>query len=81
MMYDCSKCLARQSCIAAAQPGSVYCAIKLMQTGASKADMEPIEPKPLPTYCPYCGKPLRVIGSERFCNNPRCLNRYQPMGR
>lgn len=57
MMYDCSKCPARQSCIAAAQPGSVYCAIKLMQTGASKADMEPIEPKPLP--------PLRPVGAEK----------------
>lgn len=80
-MYDCSKCPARQSCIAAAQPGSVYCAIKLMQTGASKADMESATPQQLPDFCPYCGKPLRIIGSERFCNNPRCLNRYQPMGR
>lgn len=79
-MYDCSTCPARQSCLAVAQPGSVYCVIKLMQTGASKADMEPAEPKPLPTYCPYCGKQLHIIGSERFCSNVNCLNRYRPMG-
>lgn len=52
-MYDCSKCSARQSCIAAAQPGSVYCVIKLMQTGASKADMESATPQQLPDFCPY----------------------------
>ena len=80
-MYDCSKCPARQSCIAAAKPGSVYCVIKLMQTGASKADMESATPQQLPDFCPYCGRPLRIIGNERFCNNLRCLNRYQPMGR
>lgn len=50
-MYDCSKCPARQSCIAAAQPGSVYCVIKLMQTGASKADMESATPRQLPDFC------------------------------
>ena len=25
--------------------------------------------------CYYC-KPLKVIGQKRFCNNTRCLNRY-----
>ena len=79
-MYDCSRCPTRQNCPVIVQPGSVYCIMKLMQTGATKASMEPMEPKPLPTYCPYCGKPLRVIGTERFCFNVNCKNRYQSVG-
>lgn len=36
-MYDCSKCPAHQSCIvAAAQQGSAYCVIKLMQKTAGQ---------------------------------------------
>lgn len=25
----------------------------------------------------YCGKPLKIIGTERFCNNVQCFNRFQ----
>lgn len=25
---------------------------------------------------PFCGRPLREIGRERFCNNVNCRNRY-----
>lgn len=27
-------------------------------------------------YCQFCGHPLKIIGRKRFCNNTRCLNRY-----
>lgn len=30
-----------------------------------------------PTFCAYCGKPLKIIGTERFCNNVQCFNRFQ----
>lgn len=25
----------------------------------------------------YCGKPLKIIGTERFCDNVKCFNRFQ----
>lgn len=29
------------------------------------------------TFCAYCGKPLKIVGTERFCNNVQCFNRFQ----
>ena len=39
--------------------------------------MNPISVKLSPTFCAYCGKPLKIIGTERFCNNVQCFNRFQ----
>lgn len=30
-----------------------------------------------PEYGKYCGNPLKIIGTERFCNNVQCFNRFQ----
>ena len=33
-------------------------------------------PRQAGNFCQFCGKRLRVIGTERFCNNVNCQNRY-----
>lgn len=74
-MPECYFCKAKQYCIAAAQPGSVICMINRMRYGGTHADDTPT--KQTGTYCQYCGKKLREIGQQRFCNNVQCLNRYK----
>lgn len=54
--------------------------INLMQHGGTKSEPETprsISVKLSPTYCAYCGKPLKIIGTERFCDNVQCFNRFQ----
>lgn len=54
--------------------------INLMQHGGTKSEPETprtISVKLSPTFCAYCGKPLKIIGTERFCNNVQCFNRFQ----
>ena len=67
----CYNCKAKAHCIAAVQPGSVMCKINLIKYGGTHAD----DGQP-GNYCQYCGKRLRVIGTERFCNNVNCEHRY-----
>ena len=74
-MIDCYNCKAKKECIAAAQPGSVVCLVNRIRYGGTHADEAP--PRQLGRSCQYCGHPLREIGSERFCNNVNCPNRYQ----
>lgn len=71
---DCYSCKAKSYCIAAAQPGSVVCLVNRMRCGGTHADDQP--PRQAGEYCQYCGKKLKEIGTERFCNNPNCLNRF-----
>ena len=74
-MIDCYSCPAKSACPAVCQRGSIMCMIKLLQSGASHADVEEkhaIAPK----FCAHCGKPLKVIGTKRFCNNASCGCRY-----
>lgn len=71
---ECYNCKAKAHCIAAVQPGSVMCKINLMKYGGTHADDAPY--RQVGNYCQYCGERLRVIGTERFCNNVNCEHRY-----
>ena len=71
---DCYYCKAKAQCSAAVMPGSVMCLINRMHHGGTHADEMPQRQKG--DFCMYCGQHLRQIGSERFCNNPNCRNRY-----
>nr|DAY76638.1 MAG TPA: Polyhomeotic-like protein 1 BINDING PROTEIN [Caudoviricetes sp.] len=48
--------------------------VNRMRYGGTHADDTP--PRTGAVYCQFCGQPLKVIGQKRFCNNTRCLNRY-----
>lgn len=74
-MYNCYTCKAKSECSAAAQPGSIMCMVNRLRLGGTHADEEPVRQPG--EFCQYCGQRLRVIGTERFCNNVRCPNRYQ----
>ena len=76
---DCSSCKARHNCMAVVEPGSIACMAHLLQAGGTKADGNPYQTRGVPKFCPICGKPLKVIGAERFCNYVQCENRYIPM--
>lgn len=71
---ECYNCKAKEHCIAAAQPGSVICMMNILKYGGTHADDAP--PRQASNFCQFCGQPLRVIGTERFCNNVNCQNRY-----
>lgn len=73
-MIDCYNCKAKTKCIAAAEPGSVICAVNRLKYGGTHADDAPA--RQAGDYCQYCGAKLRVIGQERFCDNVNCRNRY-----
>ena len=74
-MENCYTCKAKTVCSAAVQPGSIMCMMYRMRLGGTHADEEPYRQPG--RFCQYCGKPLREIGTERFCDNPSCVNRYQ----
>lgn len=74
---NCDICRARKRCVLYVQPGSFMCALYRLQQSLEGEG----QPQPKPTFCPYCGKPLKIIGAERFCTNMECVNRYQPTGR
>ena len=78
---NCDTCRARRICEVYVQPGSVMCTLHLMQAGGTKGGERENERKldALAEFCPYCGHPLKIIGTERFCNNAKCLNRYKPV--
>lgn len=74
----CQSCGAKSYCIEACEPGSIMCLVNRMRSGRTKTDVLSHETVlASPQYCAYCGKPLKVIGTERFCNNVQCLNRFQ----
>lgn len=70
----CNSCKARTHCPAAVKPGSIVCMSNSIRYGGTHADDTPVRQPG--DFCQYCGQKLRVIGSERFCNNPQCVNRY-----
>lgn len=74
-MAECYYCKAKEHCSAAAEPGSVVCTLNRIKYGGTHAN-DPA-PRQEGRYCRYCGKPLREVGQQRFCNNPRCENRYE----
>lgn len=73
-MYRCYSCKAKSVCAAVVQPGSVMCIANKLRSGATHADEE--STRQSGRFCQYCGHPLRVIGTERFCNNVNCQNRF-----
>ncbi len=74
---DCSSCGVRFRRPLAAEPGSLACTLTRVMYGGEES---PYRKPGTPKFCPLCGKPLKVIGIERFCNNVQCENRYIPMG-
>ena len=70
----CYKCKAKHNCMAAVQENSVMCMLNKMRYGGNHAEEEQYRQEG--SFCQYCGNPLKVYGSERFCNNPQCRNRY-----
>lgn len=74
---DCSSCGVRFRCPLAAGPGSFVCTLTRVMYGGEES---PYRKHGTPKFCPLCGKPLKVIGTERFCNNVQCENRFIPMG-
>ena len=72
---DCYYCKANAKCSAGVMPGSVMCMVNRLHYGGTHADEMPQRQKG--DFCMYCGQHLRQIGSERFCNNPSCRNRYE----
>lgn len=79
---DCDTCKANGACMAYVQPGSLLCTINRMNccgTHAEEAEARSKQadrPAGEALYCQYCGRPLRIIGNQRFCNNTKCLNRF-----
>lgn len=71
---SCYNCKAKLNCSSAVQEGSVMCMVNKLHYGGTHGEEEP--QRQVGSFCQYCGKPLKVYGSERFCNNPRCQNRY-----
>lgn len=74
---DCSSCGVRFRCPLAAEPGSFACTLTRVMYGGEES---PYRKHGTPKFCPLCGKPLKVIGTELFCNNVQCENRFIPMG-
>lgn len=74
---DCSSCGVRFRCPLAAEPGSFACTLTRVMYGGEES---PYRKHGTPKFCPLCGKPLKVIGTERFYNNVQCENRFIPMG-
>ena len=71
-------CGAKNYSIEARAARSYIVLVNRLRTGRTKVDVLSHEAEPAnPQYCAYCGKPLKVIGTERFCNNVQCLNRFQ----
>lgn len=70
---DCSSCGVRFRCPLAAEPGSFACTLTRVMYGGEES---PYRKHGTPKFCPLCGKPLKVIGTERFCNNVQCENRF-----
>ena len=74
---DCSSCGVRFRCPLAAEPGSFACTLTRVMYGGEES---PYRKHGTPKFCPIFGKPLKVFGTESFCNNVQCENRFIPMG-
>lgn len=71
----CYACKAKEYCSAAVQPGSFVCMVNLMRYGGTHADDTPL--RQYGNFCQYCGNPLKVVGSNRYCDNVLCENRFR----
>ena len=72
---DCYSCSAKAECLEAVQPGSVMCLLNQLRRGGTKANMQSIRQSG--EFCQFCGQRLKVIGRQRFCANPCCINRFR----
>ncbi len=72
---SCYNCKAKSLCSVAVEEGSFLCMANRLKYGGTHADEE--ASRQTGSYCQYCGKHLKIIGTERFCNNPRCVHRYE----
>lgn len=79
---DCDTCKANAACMAYVQPGSLLCTINRMNYCGTHAEETEARSKQAARqtgealYCQYCGRPLRIVGRRRFCNNMKCANRF-----
>lgn len=71
---SCYTCKAKNYCSSAVQEDSIVCMMNRVRYGGTHGEEEQLRQEGI--FCQHCGKPLKVYGSERFCNNPRCRNRY-----
>lgn len=72
---SCYNCKAKNNCMSAVQEGSVMCLVNKMRYGGTHGEEEPKIQQGW--FCQYCGQPLKEMGMERYCNNPRCRNAYK----
>lgn len=72
---SCYNCKAKHNCSSAVQEGSVVCMINKLHYGGTHGEEEPQRQQGW--FCQYCGSPLKEMGTTRYCNNPRCRNRYE----
>lgn len=79
MFDECKGCACLETCPTVCQPGSLLCMSKRMGSKQTKAqqmraagEYRPI----LDGNCKICGKPLRIIEGQKFCNNMNCPNRF-----
>lgn len=75
---DCVSCRVRFRRFSKAKPNSLACILTLTTYGQREESL--YQAPGTPKFCPIFGKSLWVIGTERFCNNVQCENRYVPMG-
>lgn len=77
MWDECRGCESIDECPTAVQPGSLMCLSKRMSNRQTKGQQIKAADGYTPTLggnCRICGNPLRIIGTQRFCNNLNCLN-------
>ena len=74
---SCRNCKARTHCSICVGEGSIACFLTSMLYGGTHGDYDAESGDTRPTYCAYCGRPLKIVENERFCDNANCLNRYQ----
>lgn len=81
-MKECDACKANRECMAYVQPGSLICTLNKINYCGTHAEerqlRRQLENRQI-LYCQYCGKPLKIEGSLRYCNNVQCINRFEPV--
>lgn len=76
---DCEHCDAKKHCFPFTEPESYGCLgahILYNRITGNKKNQMLYYKKLKETYCLYCGNPLKVVGKEKFCNNPSCQKRF-----
>lgn len=79
---ECDGCKANAFCMSYVKPGSLICTINKMNFCGTHAEETENQQKlrgRQVKYCKYCGHPLKTIGEIRCCDNPMCINRFEPV--